>query len=380
MRRDPFRRARVQELEDGGRDRFRHEVEEPLGRDDAAAAVAAHVEHEPVGRRLREQLRGVPQERRHAVDAEAEYTHVPVPPRAVAQLAIAERVGIGEPRGLLAVGREQRALDTPDPLVLLVEAGRHGAARRALGGPALRPQRDAPRERDPRRTALVGEVDRDPILVGTRALAEPAEREGIDSAGEPRPRVAARPSPGVELDDALDRHAVPVRHRDTRVEPRGARRVMHLGHDELDVVADVAPLHHERQEGDPTAERPRQHVARVQVAQRVEDRQHLVVELTLVDLVEAVAQPEAQGPQPFDREAGVHLLLERQMHVAAVEHGDGLVDDRQLLLGRQRIAAERPALEVAQADDGPERTKVPSVRVMTCVAPRRVHLRGMIPK
>ena len=68
------------------------------------------------------------------------------------------------------------------------------------------------------------------------------------------------------------------------------------------------------------------------------------------------------------------------MHVAAVEHGDGLVDDRQLLLGRQRIAAERPTLEVAQADDGPERTKVPSVRVMTCIAPRRVHLRGMIPK
>jgi hypothetical protein len=144
------------------------------------------------------------------------------------------------------------------------------------------------------------------------------------------------------------------------------QRLVDLGDDEASPAARAGVLlDHPRQESDPSPVRTWQDVHRVQIAQRVEDRRHRVVELRLGQPVGAHA-PE----QLFQLELRIHAVqraLERQVHVALAQEHHGVLDDRRHLLRRQLAPAE---LEFAQGCDRSE-----EVFRLTCASHRGDALR-----
>jgi len=254
---------------------------------------------------------------------------------------------------------EQRLLDRPDPLALLVDA----APERGAGGSAGR--RGGPLGHEPREAQVPGVPghlvgDHDPVLVGAHEPPEPAERQPLDAAGAPGGAVRSARALGQAHDRAADRHAVPVRDENGAVrigrEVGVGERPEGLGDREDGAPAVAALLEQERQERDPAAKRLGQRVGGVQVAQGAEDRAELVVQLVLGErrgraaLHRADARPQAI--QATERVHRVERPLERQVGVVAREQLAGLRDEEGHVPGMQLEAAE---LEAGERDDRPER-------------------------
>jgi hypothetical protein len=106
----------------------------------------------------------------------------------------------------------------------------------------------------------------------------------------------------------------------------------------------VELLHQERQEGGVLVVGRRQDVVRMEVAQALEDVDHLIVELPLAKRPERAAQEL----ELLHRVDGVGGALERQVNVEVVDQDDGLIDERAPLGFAQRA---RHGVEFGQADD-----------------------------
>jgi hypothetical protein len=168
-----------------------------------------------------------------------------------------------------------------------------------------------------------------------------------------RPRVpgglvAAGLAIGMDLDRPVDRHAAPADHLDAGSEGRVGEALEQARHDVVALAGGVVELlHQERQERGVLVIGRRQDIVGVEVAQALEDVDHLVVELALAERREPAAQ-ELELLHRVDRVGGA---LERQVNVDVVDQDQRLIDDRAPLGLAQRA---RHGVEFGQADDRSE--------------------------
>jgi hypothetical protein len=167
-------------------------------------------------------------------------------------------------------------------------------------------------------------------------LTQRSDRERLDAPGMAGGCIAPGEALGVDLYRPLDWNAAPVGDRDPRCEVR--RRVPRYeagnGVSPHPLLIEIL-FDPERQESKLPLVRHRQPVERVEIPNRVKDRQHLGVKDAIRRQGARVRmlQSSAHDPQPLDRIDRVHRYLERQMHVVLLEQKQRLLDD-ELPLGQ----------------------------------------------